>query len=65
MRPLETVMPLKTLMTLRDFQNEFSLSRSALYREVRCGRLRLTKVGRASRIAASDALVWLERARAS
>ena len=56
---------LKRLMTLADFQDEFSISRSAVYREVNAGRLRLTKVGRASRVAAIDAEAWLQAQRSA
>lgn len=56
---------MKRLMTLADFSEEFSISRSAVYREVNAGRLRLTKVGRASRIAAIDAETWLQRQRSA
>lgn len=56
---------LKRLMTLADFSAEYSLSRSAVYREVSAGRLKLTKVGRASRIAAMDAEAWLQRQRSA
>ena len=54
---------LKPLMTLKDFEAQFSVSRSTIYREVGAGRLKLTKVGRASRIAAADAISWLSRQR--
>jgi hypothetical protein len=56
-RPLVETM--KRLMTLAYFSAEYSISRSAIYREVKAGRLRLTKVGRASRVSAVDAETWL------
>jgi hypothetical protein len=58
-------MQLKSLMTLAQFQDEFAMSRSATYREIGARRLRLTKIGRASRIAATDAQSWLALKRAS
>lgn len=54
---------LKRLMTLAHFSAEYSISRSAIYREVQAGRLKLTKVGRASRVAAVDAETWLLKLR--
>jgi excisionase family DNA binding protein len=55
---------LKRLMTVAAFHCEFSISRSAVYREASAGRLRLTKVGRSTRIAAEDAEAWLQAHRA-
>ena len=53
----------KTLMTLPDFSEQFSISRTVTYKEVKEGRLRLTKVGRRSYIAANDAQAWLNLVR--
>ncbi len=49
---------LPELMTLADFRRRFSISNTQLYREVAAGRLRLRKMGVASRIARADAEAW-------
>ena len=49
---------LPELMTLADFRQRYSISNTQLYREVAAGRLRLRKMGAASRIARADAEVW-------
>lgn len=49
----------KQLETLPDFCVRHSLSRTAAYREIRDGRLRITKVGRRTLIARIDAEAWL------
>lgn len=49
---------LPELMTLADFRRRFSISTTQLYREVAAGRLRLRKMGVASRIARADAEAW-------
>lgn len=49
----------KQLETLPDFCARHSLSRTAAYREIRDGRLRITKVGRRTLIARIDAEAWL------
>lgn len=54
----------KPLMTLPDFLGLYSISRTAAYREIRDGRLRITKVGRRTLIAQTDAEAWLEQLRA-
>ena len=41
-----------------EFLREFSTSRTSLYRAVKAGQIRITKQGRASRIAKADALAW-------
>lgn len=46
------------LMRLKDFRETFSCSNSQLYREVKAGRLRIRKLGTASRIARADAEAW-------
>jgi hypothetical protein len=46
------------LMTLADFRRRYSISNTQLYREVAAGRLRLRKMGAASRIAREDADEW-------
>jgi excisionase family DNA binding protein len=50
----------KLLETLPEFCERHSLSRSAAYREIRDGRLRVTKVGRRTLIARIDAEAWLK-----
>lgn len=46
------------LLTLAEFRRRYSISNTQLYREVAAGRLRLRKMGAASRIARVDAEVW-------
>lgn len=50
----------KQLETLPDFCGRHSISRTAAYREIGEGRLRITKVGRRTLIALPDAEAWLE-----
>jgi len=45
-------------MTLADFRQRYAISNTQLYREVNAGRLRLRKLGAASRIAREDAERW-------
>lgn len=49
---------LPELMTLADFRQRYSISSSQLYREVQAGKIRLRKLGTASRIARADAEKW-------
>lgn len=44
--------------TLSEFLSTYGIGRSTAYRLVKDGRLRLTKIGRASRIAKADAAAW-------
>ncbi len=44
--------------TISEFLDAYPMGRSSLYRLVNTGKLRLTKFGRASRIAKADALAW-------
>ena len=46
------------LLTVADFCNRYSISRTSLYREVNAGRLSLRKFGSATRIARADAEEW-------
>lgn len=46
------------LMTLADFRHRYSCSNTQMYRECAAGRLRLRKMGAASRIAREDAEAW-------
>ena len=45
--------------TIAEFLDAYPMGRSSLYRLVNAGKLRLTKFGRASRIAKADALAWV------
>lgn len=47
------------LMTVADFLSRYSISRTEFYRQVNAGRIRLTKMGNASRVARADADSWL------
>lgn len=51
-------MDIPALMTLADFRQRYAISNTQLYREVNAGRLRLRKLGTASRIAREDAERW-------
>lgn len=46
------------LMTTADFRRRYAISNSQFYREVNAGRLRIRKLGTASRIAREDAEAW-------
>ena len=46
------------LMTVADFLRVYSVSRTTFYREVAAGRIRLLKLGTASRIRTEDAERW-------
>lgn len=47
------------LMTVADFCRDFSCSRTEFYRQVAAGKIKLLKMGRASRIRLEDAETWL------
>ena len=49
---------MKRLLKVPEFLELYSISRTAFYREVGAGRLSLTKIGKASRIAIDDAETW-------
>ena len=53
-------MEIPELMTLADFRQRYSISNTQLYRELKKpdSKLRLRKLGTASRIAREDAEVW-------
>ena len=53
----------KQLETLPEFCGRHSISRTAAYREINDGRLRITKVGRRTLIARTDADAWLDSLR--
>lgn len=50
---------MKKLLKIPEFLELYSISRTAFYREVGAGRLTLTKIGKASRVAIDDAEAWL------
>ena len=43
-----------------EFVRDFGVSRSAVYQEIKAGRLRVFKIGTATRIAGEDAMAWRE-----
>lgn len=45
-------------ITIKQFCEHFNVSRSTAYRENQAGRLPMRKIGRATRIAESDAEAW-------
>ena len=47
------------LLTVRDVCALYSIGRTTLYREVAAGRLRLRKMGTATRIAREDVEAWV------
>ena len=49
---------MKRLLKIPEFLELYSISRTAFYREVGAGRILLTKIGKASRVAAEDAEAW-------
>lgn len=53
-------MTVPELMTVAEFLTRYSIGRTTLYREVAAQRLRLRKLGTATRIARSDAEAWAE-----
>lgn len=48
------------LLTIREFCERNGIGRSTVYRENAAGRLPFRKIGRATRIAESDAKKWQE-----
>lgn len=51
-------MDIPELMTVGDFLARYSCARTTLYREAAAGRLKLRKLGTATRIARTDAEAW-------
>lgn len=47
------------LLTVKDFMRAFRMGRTSFYREVSEGRLRIVKIGRATRITRVDAEAWM------
>lgn len=58
-------MDLPELMTVRDFLDNFRMGKTTFYRHVESGQLKIVKVGRATRVARSDAETWLRSLRNS
>ncbi|MEO9634506.1 MAG: helix-turn-helix domain-containing protein [Roseobacter sp.] len=48
------------LLTLRQCSEEYGISISSIYREIAGGRIKLRKIGRASRISRNDMDAWLD-----
>ena len=46
------------LYTVNDFLKAYSISRTEFYRQVNAGKIRLTKLGTASRVSRKDAEAW-------
>lgn len=46
--------------TAAEFMRCFAIPRSSFYRQVKLGNIRITKIGRASRIAKAEAKAWAE-----
>lgn len=51
-------MDLPELMTMGEFLARYSIGRTTAYREAAAGRLKLRKLGTATRIARADAEAW-------
>ena len=49
---------MKRLLKIPEFLELYSISRTTFYREVNEGRIALTKIGKASRVAIEDAEAW-------
>ncbi|WP_265528025.1 helix-turn-helix domain-containing protein [Sphingomicrobium marinum] len=47
------------LMTMGEFLARYSIGRTTAYREVAAGRLKIRKLGSATRIAREDADAWM------
>ena len=47
-------------LTVPDFLTTYAMSRSAFYRAVNDNQIRLTKIGRSSRVARADAQRWAD-----
>lgn len=50
---------MKELYTVPEFLTDFAVSRSEFYRQVNKGKIRLLKMGTASRIRREDAEAWV------
>ena len=47
--------------SVAEFLRIYSMRRTSLYRAVNAGQIRITKIGRSSRIAKADAEAWANR----
>ena len=47
------------LMTVADFLSRYAISRTEFYRQANAGRIRITKLGNASRVSRADAEAWV------
>lgn len=52
-------MAIQSLLTVAQFRDRYAISHTAFYRQVNEGRLRITKIGRSTRILQADADAWL------
>ncbi len=46
--------------SIAEFLRIYAMGRTSLYRAVNAGQIRITKIGRASRIAKADAKAWAD-----
>jgi excisionase family DNA binding protein len=46
--------------SIAEFLRIYSMGRTSLYRAVNAGQIRITKIGRSSRIAKADAKAWAD-----
>ncbi|GGE05592.1 hypothetical protein GCM10011529_09970 [Polymorphobacter glacialis] len=46
--------------SIAEFLRIYALGRTSLYRAAKAGQIRITKIGRSSRIAKSDAKAWAD-----
>lgn len=53
-------MDMPEFLTVREFLRRYSVGRTTFYREAAAGRLRLRKLGAATRIARADAEAWAD-----
>ncbi len=49
---------MENYLTVREFLDRYAIGRTTFYRAVNNGALRLTKIGRATRISEADAKIW-------
>jgi excisionase family DNA binding protein len=63
-RNQEQLMDTSAFMRVPEALDWLKISRSTLYREIAKGELRVTKIGRSTRILRADAETWIEKKRA-
>lgn len=56
---LPTELGLAHAYSVRQFGQLFNIGRSSIYEEIRCGRLKIRKVGKRTLITHQDAMDWL------